>query len=336
MQRRLFIALLLALAGLLCVTSAVLAVFTDPIVIQFGATTPANMYRVFYSVVEPNDWLIIAESYLVTADSTPSTAAYSFSLMNTAGTSIIKSTPLWSYGDRPISLYLSASNVTALGLTVNGAYILKLGVNPTIATASVNNTISKVLSSDNYIDESLATTSLDPLARFCIDIGHDMESVDGVSTYLVASGGTYYVTSVGASLFLQGVTNLDVVCPNLFQTSISPMTVAVATANMSYPNSMNSTNILGSSANRGIVNLAAWFGMSDTPGAKAVILVGLAAVILLALGKRVQDKTMLMMLAVLFFVFAVWIGIASWMVMIVIAVTVAILMFYYLWSRGIL
>lgn len=309
---------------------------TNPTIIQWGNTSPASQYQVFYNVAETGDWLLIAESYIETTDTNLSTNAFSFSLLNTAGTSIIRSVPLWSYGDRPTSIYISAADVTSLGLSVGGAYVIKLAGNPTLFSSSTNNTITAALSSSDYSDQSTATTSLNPLKVFCVQMGQHMEVTDGVSTYMTAVGGNWYVTSTAASLFLLGIPSLDVMCPTLFQTEVTPMTVPTGTSNMSYGDNISVQSVLGNSANTGIVNLASWFGLPNTAGSKALILIGLGAVFLFILSKKIQDRSMLLIFGVLFFAFAVWIGIGSWAIMMIIAIIVAILMLYYLWSRGVL
>jgi hypothetical protein len=334
--------IILAMATLI-VMVAVLFLFTIPVygvtnptTIQWGNTSPAAQYQVFYNVLETGDWLILAESYIETEDTNTSENAFSFSLLNVGGTTVLLSVPLWSYGDRPVSIYISATEATTLGLSVGGAYVIKLAGNPTLFSSSTNNTISTALSSTDYSDQSTATDTLNPLRAFCVQIGQHMQTTDNVSTYMTAVGGDWYVTTTASSLFLLGVPSLDIMCPTLFQMVVSPMSVPTGTSNNSYSSNISVQNILGDSANTGITNLAAWFGLPNTAGAKALILIGLGAVCLFILSKKVQDRSMLLIFGVLFFAFAVWIGIGSWAIMMIIAIIVALLMLYYLWSRGVL
>ena len=317
-----------------CVLPAYAA--TNPTTIQWGNTSPADQYHVFNNVSTTGDWLILAESYILTTDNTSSTNAFTFSFLGIGGTSILRSVPLWSYGDRPTSIYISANDATSLGLTVGGAYVIKLAGNPTYFSSSTNNTITATLTSSDYSDESLATSTLDPLRVFCIQIGMHMDTSDNVSTYMAAVGSQWYVTNTGSSLFLLGVAGLNIMCPSLFQTVVTPMSVPVGTSNMSNGDNISISYMLGSSADTGITNLASWFGLPNTAGAKALILIGLGAVFLFILSRKIQDRSMLLIFGVLFFAFAVWIGLGSWAIMIIIAIIVSLLMFYYLWSRGIL
>lgn len=326
---------LVAVVLLFFVASPVYAA-TNPTIIQWGNVSPATQYQVFYNVVQTGDWLILAESYIQTVDTTPSTSAFSFSFLSADGLTVYRTTPLWSYGDRPISIYISAADVTSLGLAVGGAYIIKLAGNPAFFASSVNNTIQATLSGTDYTNQALATDSLNPLKAFCVQMGQHMQTTDSVSTYLIAVGGSYYVTSVAAPLYLIGVPSLDIMCPILFQTSVEPMTVPTGTYNTNYGDNISVQNMLGTQANIGIGNLAAWFGLPDNTAAKALILLGMGGIALFIISRRVQDRSMLLIFGVIFFAFAVWIGIGSWALMIMVAIIVAALFFYYLWSRGVL
>ena len=327
--------LMVMVVSLFIFSSPVYAV-NNPTIIQWGNVSPAAQYQVFYNVQGVGDWLILAESYITTNDTNSSVNAFTFSLLNVGGTTVIRSVPLWSYGDRPVSIYISAADVTSLGLSVGGGYVLKLAGNPTLFSSSTNNTITAALASTDYTDQSLATDTLNPLKSFCIQIGQHMQTTDAVSTYLTSVSGQYYVTTTGSSLFLIPVQSLDIMCPTLFQMAVAPMSVPTGTGNSSYANSLSVQSILGTNANTGITNLASWFGLPNTAGAKALVLIVMGAIALFIISRKVQDRSLLLIFGVLFFAFAVWIGLGSWAMMMIIAIIVAILFFYYLWSRGIL
>lgn len=328
--------LLIAIVAVIFTCVIPVCAATNPTTVQWGSGSPATQYQVFYNVLETGDWLILAESYIITMDNTASTVAFSFALLNISGNTTLVSTPLWSYGDRPVSLYISADDVATLGLAVGSAYILRLGGNPTIFPSSVNNTIMATLTADDYSNQGTATDDLNPLKVFCINMATHMQLADGVSTYMIYARGEYYLTSTGTSLFLQGVPDLDTMCPNLFQTVVNPINAPDISSNTSYSDNMSIANMFGSTAEMGITNLTAWFGLPNTAGARALLLIGIGAILLFILSKRIPDRSMLLVFGVLFFSFAVWIGIASWMMLVVIAIIVSILFFYYLWSRGVL
>ncbi len=114
---------------LLWLSIFVLPVFaiSNPADIDFG-TGSTDMYNVFYNVLETGDWLVSAEGYVYYAtEPTDYTAeqAFLFELLNTAGNVTLASTHLNAYGDRLVSMYFSAANVTSMGLTVVTITVLR-------------------------------------------------------------------------------------------------------------------------------------------------------------------------------------------------------------------
>jgi hypothetical protein len=247
-MKRKFLVLILILSVISSVVVAlpVSASPTNPTTIGFYATgnQPSPDFGAFYNLTSSSsgDVLFVAEGFVYYAVPTnePATAAiaFSFEVLSPTG-QVMLSTPLNSYGDRPISIYLSASQVTALNtqfgisLLNNPNISFVIAGNPVIfgaLTPNVNET-TQIVSGSYWFDESKTFTInynlLDTMQNFMINMIGNINTYDKPTTsYLLLSGGFLYLNdaasagqSSGTSIMLQGINGLQTWCGAIFKAS---------------------------------------------------------------------------------------------------------------------
>jgi len=152
----------------------------DPTTLSWGSGS-SHKYEVFTNVQETGDMLFTA-NVLLYYSSTPSdyTAreAFLFQILNTAGNVTLSSTTMKAYGNRPIGIYLSATQVSSLGLVSGEAYQLRVTGNPAIfPTQNSSNTMTATLSAGSYTDQSTSgnTTLTNHLRNFMMFVAQDIE-----------------------------------------------------------------------------------------------------------------------------------------------------------------
>lgn len=204
MKHKIISAVMLAMLSICLIAMPVLAIGNPDETIAFGTgTTPT--YKVFYDVLETGDWLVLAEGY-VQYDTTPTDydadEAYLFELIDTDNTTTLASTTLKSYGNRPISIYLTAAQVTALGLTTGTGYIIRITGNPLVFASTVGNTVTAQLSASDYVDQNLGVDSEPPsdnlLRNFLVTVmaKHIQANDDPTVDYLTIIQGYQYLSNV--------------------------------------------------------------------------------------------------------------------------------------------
>jgi len=172
----------------------------DPGTISFGTGDSAS-YKVFENVRETGDMLFMAESYIYYANTDNLTyraeEAFLFEVTNQTGNTTLLSTTANDYGDRMVSIYQTAAQVTLRGLTSNTTYGLRLRGNPIIFSSGTNNTANVTLSITDYVDYSLSDDNKNDMRNFCINIADDIEDYDSPATdYIVVVDGVRYLSSV--------------------------------------------------------------------------------------------------------------------------------------------
>lgn len=214
---------------------------TNPDAIAFG-TGSSPLYQVFENVNETGDMLFIAEGYVYYA-TTPTdytaSESYVFQVVDTDGTTVLLSTPLKSFGDRPISIYQTAAQVTALGLVSGTAYTVRIRGNPSIAvlTSSVNAT----LDANDYTDQSAATDALNPLRVFCLTMASNINTNDDpTNPYIVEFQGTQYLSITQNEVTAIGY-NTSTVSTGYTASSNSTSTSDSSTANITDTSSTSNT-----------------------------------------------------------------------------------------------
>ncbi len=337
----------IVLVCLILIASPVLALtIGNPTSIAFG-TGSTPLYRAFYNILETGDKLFIVEGFVdyggVTQNYTAS-QAFLFQVLNTSGNTTLLSTPLTSYGDRPIGIYVTAAQATTANITNGTAYGLRIEGNPVIFPSPVGNNVTAYLSAGDWYDESIygATPAqrgfLDPLRIFIVGtngIAYNMQVHDGVTTYLTYVQGYNYLTTTGGNLFISGIPNLNNLCPLAFQASVETLTGDAPLAPGTYSANLTVTGQMGSTIGSALTNVGLYLGMSQAlAGSMVLLLISIAAGAYLF--RRTESGIVVLLLGMLVPFAGVYLGLMPMSLMFVAVIFVVILMGYYFFSRGIL
>lgn len=341
--RKFFLVVSVAVMGLFFAVSPVYAI-GNPTTINFGTGT-TMVYNVFYNVLETGDWLITTEGYVYyTVPPTDYTAseAFLFELLNTAGTAVLASTPLNSYGDRPISIYLTATQVgpTGLNLTVGGAYGLRLTGNPLVFASPTGNTKTVYLNSGDYINQAGATDVNNPLRDNLIMMATNIQAEDilrGIITaltpYIVTVQGVRYLTILGGSIFLEGINSLSNICPILFQSALEVLPGDIPESTGTYARTMTPERKWGTITANGLTNLGIFLGINQAL-AGSVMLFVLVIMLAVYVYKRTQSGiAMLMMVAATPFLGA-YLALMPMALAFIFTIFIVVLVGYFFLSRG--
>jgi hypothetical protein len=270
---------------------------SNPTTISFGTGSIAK-YKCFYNVYETGDMLFMAEGNVYYAtEPTDYTAsqAFLYEVVNTSGNVTLLSKPLVAYGDRPIGIYQTAAQVTALGLTVGTAYGLRITGNPLIFSSSINNTITAYLSSGSYIDQSTSNATINMIKDFSIGVAKNIQANDiakGIITsatpYYTTVQGVEYLTTLGGSLFLAGIPQLGTFCPSLFQANLASLAGDTTTGAGAYGDTLTPANQWNTLISNGLTNLGLYIRINQGM-AGSVILFGLGIILAFYVQRRVES-----------------------------------------------
>lgn len=261
--------------------------------------------------------------------------AFTFDLLNTAGNVTLETTPLKAYGDRPISIYLSSARVSALGLTTGTGYGLRIMGNPMIFASGVGNNVTVFLNSADYIDQSLSTDSLNPLRNVMIQIAQNMENYDSPSSdYIITIQGTRYLTQVGGGLFLEGIPNLDTMCPILFQNALEVLSGNAPTAGVgTYSSNQSIANNWSGTISSGLTNLGVFMGLNQQlAGAGVLFVIGIALAIYAF--ARTGSGVVTTLLVVAMPIVGAYVGLMPMALAFALAIILMMLLGYFFFSRG--
>ena len=252
----------------------------NPDDITFGTGT-TERYKIFYNVRETGDVFIYAEGYvnyaILPTDYTAN-EAFILELRDTTNSTVLIARALESYGDRPISIYLTAAQVTTLGITTGTSYWLRLSGNPLIFSPLVENTNYRQvqLSSSDWINQSTSTSSFNHIKVFSLQIATNMEAEDG-ATYTEIISGTTYLNTAGANLFLEGTPALNVLCPSLFTSESSPVTIETPESTGALQAVLTPNLQLGNTIGDGITAFGGWLSVSQSMAAGILLAIGTLA-----------------------------------------------------------
>lgn len=281
--------ILVGLLAIILMATPALAI-SNPDTISFGSGS-SSTYRIYYDLVATGDWLIIAEGlvyYAVTPTDYTSDEAYLFELLN--GSTVVIAKPLPAYGDRPVGIYLSPSQVTTLGLTVGGNYTIRIHGSPMIFASPTGNSINATLAAGDYYSNNLGVVGVDgftSLRNFVINtMAKNMETYDGVTTYRQTLSGIKYLSTTGASLFLAGIPNLDTIDSTIFAVYTQTLQNPAPAAPGTYSQSITPSAVLGTTTANGFSAIGAWVGVGAANGAPLV-----AVVLMIVVGVVVSKKT---------------------------------------------
>lgn len=162
-----------------------------------------NRYKVFENVLEDDDMLFIVETnvyYATIPTDYDASGAFSFDVMNESGNTTLATTSLNDYGDRPISIYLTSSQVASLSLVSGTAYILRVMGNPLIFASTTGNTVNVTLAASDYIDQDLGddggVASENNLRNYLLAMAKDIQDNDEpINDYVVTVQGIQYIST---------------------------------------------------------------------------------------------------------------------------------------------
>lgn len=283
-------------------------------------------------------WVVV--SYTREDPGLPAEDAFLFELLNSSGNVTYASTHINDYGDRPISLYLTASQVTTAGLTVGGAYMVRIAGNPLVFASPVGNTVNATLGATDYVDQELGDDGgiavANNLRNFMIKVADNIENYDNPpsgSEYIVTVQGVRYLSVAGTSIFLEGVPSLNAMCPILFQYSVAPMEGDEPESTGAYGSMLTPLAKWGNTVANGLTNLGLYLGVSQQLAGSIVLLV-LAGGLAIYVYSRTQSGIAVLLLIGTTPFLGSWLGLMPMALAFIFTIVIVVLMGYYFFSRG--
>lgn len=345
--KKLLIITAFTLLGLSLLASPILAI-TNPDDIDFGSGT-LPLYKVFENVQETGDMLFVAEGlveYANPADYAPYDAceSYLFEILTTDGATTLLSTPLNDYGDRPISIYQTAAQVTAAGLVSGTAYGFRITGNPLIFPSPVGNSVTTYLTGEDYVDQLLGVdggvASDNPLRNFLIIMAENIEAYDvihiagvAVGDYITPIQGIRYLTIDGGDIFLEGIPELGAFCLILFQAGLEPLEGDTPESTGAYALTLTPAQKWGQTVGNGLTALGDYLGINQML-AGSVVLFGLGLMFAAYVYKETDSGiTVLLIIATLPFIGS-YLGLMHIALAFIFTISISVLVGYFFFSRG--
>jgi len=338
---------IIAVAVILSISTTAFAI-GNPDAIDFGTGT-VRIYNIYENVLEDDDMLIVVEGYVYYAvPPTDYTAgeAFLFEIINTAGTATIESVPLNQYGDRPLSIYLSAARVTELGLTTETAYGLRITPNPLLLDTEFGgggaiegtNQITVFLAPADYIDQELGADSSPPndnlLRNGLIDIADNMEKEDTpTDDYLAEVQGYRYLTVVGGNFFIEAIPGIVNICPVAFQAGLEALSSPPPESTGTYALTLTPAQKWGTTVANGLTNLGLYMGINQALAGSLVLFVMAIALAIYVYAKTQSGVSVLLIVAAVPFIGA-YLGLMPIALAFIVVIILAALLGYYFFSRG--
>ncbi len=344
-MKRILRAFLAGLLVLLMLASPVLAII-NPADVQFYAVGSVPVYKAFYNVIEDGDRLFAAEQFVHYAVAPNETAseAFLFEVLNIGANTTIASVPLNQYEAKPISIYMTATQVTAANATntmdVGTALILRITGNPLLFTSTTNNTANVTLDALAYVDQELGddggVATNNNLRNFLIGMAEDIEDYDSPpvgSEYITTVSGVKYLTTTGGAIFLEGIPALDAMCPILFQYAVSPMQGDEPQSTGAYTSVLTPLNLWGQTVANGLTNLGLYLGLSQALAGSAVLLMLVVGLAIYSYTKTQSGVATILLIATAPFLGA-WFGLMPLALAFIFTIVVVVLLGYFFLSRG--
>jgi len=223
--------------------------------------------KAFENIYETGDMLFVI-TYDVAYVSEPTEDVqdtFLVNLLSTDGTTLLLSRQLEAYQYNTISLYASADDVTALGLTWGSNYKLRVTGNPAVFASLVEGTNmrTKTLSSSDW-NEDGTLTSDELLALHIIDIADTLETEWAITLLVTTASGDSVLNSTGRTTFLLAIPGIDTPLPGIFQSSSGIVTMDVVTANNTLQGNSTMTIRLGPDIAAAFSGIGTWLGISQS------------------------------------------------------------------------
>jgi len=292
--------------------------------------------KAFENIFATGDMIFISR-YNIGYTTEPSESAdttFYYSLYSENGTTLILSRPINYYEHNLISLYVSAEQVTSLGLVYGSSYRIRISGSPAFfptLTEGVN-MITRTLSSSDWNTDG-ALTSKQLLYSYCIDIASELEA-DWVITLLsTTSTGTQVLNAAGTVVFLAAIPNLTNALPSLFYLSSSSAIINSNSANLTMEDETVLSTKLGTSVSNAFAGIGDFLGITETTSAGLWILLftlSVASIIFLATG----NSTGSMVLSVPIIIMGAYLGAIPLTILFTVGLLIIAYVFYFIWLRG--
>jgi hypothetical protein len=296
-------------------------------------------YKVFYNVVETGDMLFVAESRVV-YDLTPTdynaSESFTFDVLDVGGVDSLLTVPLQAFGYRPISVYQTASSVTAKGLLVGSAYVYRIVGNPLIFPSTAGNITTQILGASDFINQSLGVDggvpTANPLRNGMVAVAKHMQAKDNVETYMISVDGTNYLTTSGGALFLEGIPSLNIMCPILFQSGTDIINGDTPESKGTYATSL-SIGRWGAVTANGLKAMGSYLGISQALAGSLMLFVLAIMLAVFIYQKTESGIAVLLIVATTPFIGA-FLGLMPMALAFIFVILIIMLMGYYFFSRG--
>jgi hypothetical protein len=330
MKKRFWASILIATVWLLSLASPVLAAPADPDSITTWQP------KVFENIWETGDMLFVLEYDIEYASEPDEPASDTFlvKLIDTDGTTLLLSRSLLYYQHNLISIYATAAQVTALGITWEGAHKIVLTANPALfgtITEGTNKVTRTLAASDYNADGTL--TSKELLRDHCIDIAEALESDWGVTLISTTATGTQVLNSAGTTVFLDAIPELDDALVDLFILSSQVITADTTIATADYAVDSRIDARLGTDLSNSLSGIGTFLGIGDNSSAglwAIITIITIASIVFLSTG----NSTAALILVVPVVVMMTYLGAIPEAITYVLAIFVVIYSMYFFWLRG--
>ena len=329
MKKRLIATTVLALVMLFSIATPAFAIANpDSITLHTG--------KVFEDIFADGDMLFVV-SYDVEYASEPSETAktaFLVTLLDTDGSTLLMSRALNYYQYNVISIYATAAQVTALGLTWESSYYLRVTGNPALFSSLVEDTNmdTKGLSVSDYNADG-ALTSKQLLRAHCVDIAEALESDWALTLLSTTSAGEQVLNSVGTVTFLDAIPALDNALPGLFQLSSAVPEVDSAISGADYAIESQLDARLGATLGAAFTGIGTFLGIGQNSAAglwAIIFILTVASIAFLNTGNSAAG----LILAVPVVVMLTYLGAIPEAITYVLAIFVAVYAMYFFWLRG--
>lgn len=345
--KNILIALFVAVVFTLSYSTTCFAI-ANPDDIDFG-TGSVRLYNIYENVLETGDMLIVVEGYVhyaVTPTDYTAGEAFLFELINPTGTTTIVSTPLNDYEDRPISIYLSATQVTTLGLVSGTDYGIRITPNPLLLATEFGgggviegtNQVTAYLTPANYVDQKLGADSDPPrdntLRNGMMAMAVNIEASDApADPYIIYIQGYRYLTSDGGDIFIEGIPSLTTMCSILFQSGLERMSSDPPESTGTYALTLTPGQKWGSTVADGLTNLGLYLGINQAL-AGSVVLFAIAIALAVFLYSRTQSGIAVLLIVSTVPFLGAYLGLMPLALAFIFVIIVITLGVYFFFARG--
>jgi hypothetical protein len=301
-------------------------------------------YKVFTDVLETGDMFFSAEGqviYALTPTDYTAYEAFLFEVLNVAGTDTLASTPISDFGDRPTGIYLTATQVTTLGLVSGTQYKIRVVGNPAIFASQTGNIVTITLASEDYVDQNLGDDDGVPtnnnLRNFMIEMADAIEVYDhahGITDdYIETVQGYKYLTLAGGDIFINGIPGLSDMCPILFQAGIEALEGEEPETTGTYALTLTPAQKWGNTAANGLTNLGIYMGINQALAGSVVLFILAIMLAVFIYSKTESGVSVLLIMSAVPFIGA-YMGLMPIALAFIFVIFIIVLLGYFFFSRG--